>query len=152
MVPVSRRIPARGIRGVVALLAVLALGACANPLGGRSDTSRQWLRWRDQRITDYTFRYARQCFCQDYGTLVVEVRDGVVTHVHSEQGIPVAQPDVHVPTVDELFARIIVAEREGTHTDVDYHDSRAYPTDATIGTLENDAGVRHVISDLRRID
>ena len=148
-----------------ALLLALAAAACSGnddagvlvdpqPVAGvAGDVSRQREVWRAQDIDDYRFAYSRVCFCLQRGTVQVTVRDGRITdvrQVESGQAVP-RESWAEFPTVDALFEQIAAAQSRNVYTDIKFHPSLGYPVEAEVGTLANDAGVRHTVSGLTRI-
>jgi hypothetical protein len=146
-----------------ALVLALASAACsdngvlvdARPVQGvAGDVSQQRGVWEAQGVDDYRFAYSRLCFCVQRGTVQVTVRDGRVTdvrQVESGQAVP-RESWAEFPTVDALFERITDARSRGEYTAVTFHPTLGYPVEAEIGTLANDAGVRHLLSGLERIN
>lgn len=136
---------------------LLALGGCAAAAvpgaePGSGGVAAQRARWEAQRLDDYRFTVARTCRCTDDARqpAVVEVRGDRVVRVTSVGTGRELDPGLGF-TVDELFDRIAAAERGGTAPAVQYHPQRGYPTRATVGTLENDAGVEYSLSDLEPV-
>ena len=110
--------------------------------------------WEAQDIDDYRFAYSRVCFCVPRGTVQVTVRGGRIADVREVEGnrpVP-RQHWAEYPTVDALFDQIAEAQSRNEHTAVKFHPTLGYPVEAEIGTLANDAGTRHVLSGLTRID
>jgi len=111
-------------------------------------------RWEAQGIDDYRYRYQPICFCGFTDEVVITVKDRRIESVRlvkNGEAVPSSQWRIF-PTVDELFAHLAAAQQSGTYTDAVYHPELGYPIVATIGTLENDAGVRHTLRDLEPID
>lgn len=139
------------------LLLALTLSGCARPFllprDENGDVAARRHRWESQNLDDYRFTFARTCFCPPLGAVVVEVRDDHVVAVKDAQtGSPVTGPQAQgIPTIDQLFDFISAAANEGTYLDVKYHASLGYPTEAEIGTLANDAGVRYSIGNVQRV-
>ena len=139
------------------LLLALTLSGCARPFllprDEEGEVAAQRRRWESQNLDDYRFTIARTCFCVPLGAVVVEVRDDHVVSVKDAQtGSPVTGPEAQgIPTIDELFDAIDAAADEGTYLDVKYHSSLGYPTEAEIGTLANDAGVRYSVGSVQRV-
>ena len=146
------------IRGIRTLLFAVALAGCAAPLtradAGAQNASAERRLWAQQRMDDYRFTFSRECFCLGRGPMVVTVRDGRVVDTRDPQtGRPLPENEaVGVMTIDQLFDRIAEAQAKGEHTDVEYHPTLGYPTDAEIGPLANDAGIRYHVSDLQRLN
>lgn len=152
------------IRPIVFVLA-LAVAACSSndgdvlvdprPVEGvAGNVAEQRQLWARQGIDDYRVAYSRVCFCIQRGTVQLTVRDGRITdvrQVESGQRVPGEAVGEYL-TVNDLFTRIEQAQASGTYTDVKYHPTLGYPVEAEIGTLANDAGVRHTLSGLVRID
>ncbi len=150
----------------LALVFTLAAAACSDnddldvlvdpqPVEGVAGTTAQQRQvWEGQGIDDYRFAYSRLCFCLQRGTVQVTVRDGRITDVRQvESGQPVPRDAWgEFPTVDGLFDGIIAAQARDDYTSIKYHPTLGYPVEAEIGTLANDAGVRHMLSGLARID
>ncbi|HEX6042017.1 DUF6174 domain-containing protein [Longimicrobium sp.] len=150
----------------IALLLALSAAACSGkddllifvdtqPVEGvAGNVAQQRQKWEGKGIDDYRFAYSRVCFCLQHGTVQVTVRDGRVTDVRKvESGEPVAREYWReFPTVDELFGAISDAQGREDVTAVKFHPTLGYPVEAEIGTLANDAGVRHVLSGLAAID
>ncbi|HEX8694095.1 MAG TPA: DUF6174 domain-containing protein [Longimicrobium sp.] len=111
-------------------------------------------RWEAQGIDDYRYRYFATCFCLFDEEVMITVEDRRITSVRLvKNGEAVPREDWWLfPTVDELFARLASAQRSGTYNDAVFHPRLGYPMTATIGTLENDAGVRHQLRDLEPAD
>jgi hypothetical protein len=154
------------IRPVVLVLA-LSAAACSGgdgPLGILVDpqpvegvagtVTQQRQVWNEEGSDDYRFAYSRVCFCPQRGTVQVTVRDGRVTGVRQvESGRAVDRAAWgEFPTVDELFDVIAAAQSRNEYTAVKFHPTLGYPVEAEIGTLANDAGVRHQLSGLELID
>ncbi len=139
------------------LLLALALSGCARPFllprDEEGEVAAQRHRWESQNLDDYRFTFAQTCFCAPLGAVVVEVRDDRVVAVKDAQtGSPVTGPSsLGIPTIDELFDYIAEAADEGTYLDVKYQSSMGYPTEAEIGTLANDAGVRYSVGNVQRV-
>lgn len=150
----------------LALVLTLAAAACSGnddidvlvdpqPVEGvAGNVAQQRGVWERRGIDDYRFAYGRVCFCLQHGTVQVTVRDGRVTDVRQvESGQPVPRESWgEFPTVDGLFDAIIAAQARDDYTAVKYHPTLGYPVEAEIGTLANDAGVRHMLGALVRID
>jgi hypothetical protein len=142
---------------ITPLLLALALSGCAHPFllprDENGDVAAQRRRWDSQNLDDYRFHFARTCFCVPMGVVVVEVRDDQVVAVKDAQtGSPVTGPEAQgIPTIEQLFDEIAEAASEGTYLDVQYHSSQGYPTEAEIGTLANDAGVRYSVGNVQRV-
>lgn len=147
----------RSPRFLPALFALLVLAACSDPFGSEpvpvtGETREQLEKWKAQRLHDYRFIVSRNCFCPPEATQParVEVRGGRVARVTSVRTGTAL--DVRLGfTVDQLFAWIAAAERDGTYLSVLYHPRRGHPVEAVIGTLANDAGVGYSISSLEAI-
>jgi hypothetical protein len=147
-----------------ALVLALATAACSGtddvlvdpqPVEGvAGDVSQQRGVWDAQDLDDYRFAYSRVCFCVQRGTVQVTVRDGRITDVRQvESGQPVPREAWgEFPTVDALFERIAEAQSRNEYTALKFHPTRGYPVEAEIGTLANDAGVRHMLSGLTPIN
>lgn len=122
--------------------------------GVAGDAPQQREVWAAQDIDDYRFAYSRVCFCLQRGTVQVTVRDGQITDVRQvENGRRVPRENwSEFLTVDALFDEIAKAQARSEHTAVKFHPTLGYPVEAEIGTLANDAGVRHMLSGLTRID
>jgi hypothetical protein len=139
------------------LLLALTLSGCAQPFllprDGDGEVAAQRRRWESQNVDDYRFTFARTCFCPPLGAVVVEVRnDRVVAVKDAQTGTPITGPEANgIPTIDQLFDYIADAASEGTYLDVKYHSSLGYPTEAEIGTLANDAGVRYSVGNVQRV-
>jgi hypothetical protein len=139
------------------LLLALALSGCARPFllprDEEGEVSAQRRRWEAQNLDDYRFNLSRTCFCVPLGAVVVEVRDDRVVAVKDARtGNPVTGPEAQgIPTIDQLFDYIAEAADEGTYLDVRYHSTLGYPTEAEIGTLANDAGVRYSVGSVQRV-
>ena len=134
-----------------------ALGILVDPQpveGIAGSVAQQRQVWEGQGIDDYRFAYSRVCFCPQRGTVQVTVRNGRVTDVRQvERGRAVDREAwAEFPTVDELFDAIAAAQSRNEHTAVKFHPTLGYPVEADIGTLSNDAGTRHMLSGLARID
>lgn len=155
----------RRIRPFALVLALaLATAACSGtddvlvdpqPVEGvAGDVSQQRGVWDAQDLDDYRFAYSRVCFCVQRGTVQVTVRDGRITdvrQVESGQAVP-REAWGEFPTVDVLFEQIAEAQSRNEYTALKFHPSLGYPVDAEIGTLANDAGVRHMLSGLTPIN
>jgi hypothetical protein len=151
---------------LVALVLSLAAAACSGsdalgvsvdpqPVQGVSgDAAQQRALWDAQDVDDYRFAYHRVCFCMQRGTVQVTVRDGRVTDVRQVgSGWPVPRDAWgEFLTVDALFQEIAEAQARGEYTAATYHPTLGYPVEADVGTLANDAGVRHILSGLKPID
>lgn len=142
---------------LVSLCTLLALGGCAVAAvpgvePGSGGVSAQRGKWEAQRLDDYRFTVARTCRCTDEARqpAVVEVRGDRVVKVTSVGTGRELDPGLGF-TVDELFDRIAAAERSGSAPAVQYHPRRGYPTRATVGTPENDAGVEYSLSSLEPV-
>ncbi|HST59310.1 MAG TPA: DUF6174 domain-containing protein [Longimicrobium sp.] len=148
-----------------ALVLTLAAAACAGgdylvvvdpqPVAGvAGDAPQQRGVWDAQDIDDYRFAYSRVCFCPQRSTVQVTVRDGRVTDVRQvNNGRPVPRENwVEFLTVDALFDAIAEAQARSEYTALKFHPTLGYPVEAEIGTLANDAGVRHLLSGLEPID
>jgi hypothetical protein len=139
------------------LLLAVALSGCARPFllprDEDGEVAAQRRRWESQNLDDYRFNFARTCFCGPLGAVIVEVRDDHVVSVKDAQtGSPVIGANAQgIPTIDKLFDYIEAAADEGTYLDVKYHASLGYPTEAEIGTLANDAGVRYSVGNVQRV-
>jgi hypothetical protein len=150
----------------LALVLTLAAAACSGnddlgvlvdpqPVQGVAGNAAQQRQvWKGKGIDDYRFAYSRLCFCLQRGTVQVTVRDGRVTDVRQvESGQPVPREAWgEFPTVDQLFDGIAAAQARNDYTAIAFHPTLGYPVEAEIGTLANDAGVRHVLSGLVPID
>lgn len=150
----------------LALVLTLAAAACSGtdaldvlvdpqPVEGVAGNAAQQRQvWTGQGIDDYRFAYSRLCFCLQRGTVQVTVRDGRITDVRQvESGQPVPRDSWgEFPTVDQLFDDIATAQSRDEYTALKFHPTLGYPVEAEIGTLANDAGVRHMLSGLVRID
>jgi Family of unknown function (DUF6174) len=141
------------IRRTWFLLFAVMLTACVPPAvsqGGAGDAVAQQRVWARQRLNDYRFVLQRECFCLGRGPVVVVVRDGAVAELRDPRtGQPAAEGAIVDPmTVNELFSRIIEAQANGEHTDVEYHPTLGYPTVAEIGSLAADAGIRYHVTEL----
>lgn len=133
------------------------LGVLVDPQpveGVAGNPAQQRTVWEAQSIDDYRFAYHRVCFCLQRGTVQVTVRDGRVTDVRQvENGRAVPRESWgEFLTVDGLFEEIAQAQARSDYTAVKFHPTLGYPVEAEIGTLANDAGVRHILSGLTRID
>lgn len=140
------------------LLFAVALAGCAAPLtqadAGAQDAYAQRRLWERQGMDDYRFVFSRDCFCLGRGPVLVTVRDGRVAETRNPQtGQPVSTEEATgVMTIDALFDRIAEAQANGEYTDIEYHPTLGYPTDAEIGTLANDAGVRYHVTNVQRLN
>lgn len=156
---------ARRIRPFILVLSLAAaacsgndeMGVLADPQpvdGVAGSPAQQRTVWEAQAIDDYRFTYSRVCFCLQRGTLRVTVRDGRVTDVRQmKTGLQVPRETWgEFLTVDGLFDEIAEAQARSEYTAVKFHPALGYPVEAEIGTLANDAGVRHILSGLTRID
>lgn len=97
-------------RKLPAMLALLALAACAEPtLQGGGDASLRAARdlWASHGIRDYGYLLTRTCDCpaEQQGPVRVEVRDGApVSVTYAGSGEPAPQADFgQLDTVEELF-------------------------------------------------
>lgn len=145
-------------RRIRSVLFAFALAGCAAPLAqggaGAQDASAQRQLWERQRMDDYRFVLTRECFCLGRGPVQVIVRDDRVAETRDPQTGAAISGDaaIGVMTIDQLFDRIAEAEANGEHTEVQYHPTLGYPTDAVIGTLANDAGTRYHVADVTRLE
>ncbi len=149
-----------------ALVLTLAAAACSGndemdvltdpqPVQGvAGNPAQQRTAWEAQAIDDYRFAYSRVCFCLQRGTVRVTVRDGRVTDVRQvKTGLQVPRESWgEFLTVDGLFDEIAEAQARSEYAAATFHPTLGYPVEAEIGTLANDAGVRHLLSGLERID
>ena len=156
--PMTRRI--RPFALVLALAAAACSGngdgvlADPQPVEGVAGNTAQYrAMWQAQDIDDYRFTYSRVCFCIQRGTVRVTVRGGQVTDVRQESGQPVPRESwAEYPTIDALFGYIAEAQARNDYTAIKFHPTLGYPVEAEIGTLANDAGTRHILSGLTRLD
>ena len=141
---------------LIALVLPLAGTACAHrPAPAQTSTvstadgelARARRLWAEKGPKSYRYLYQANCFCYIRDELEIVVEDGRMTSARrTGSGEWVAETFwVAFPTVDELFDAIEKARREGTPVEARYHPELGYPTDVTIGTMANDAGVRHVL-------
>lgn len=146
----------------ILVLSVAALGGCSqlgniidpDPVDGEAAERLQV--WRSQNIDDYRFVHSADCFCGGEYTApkAITVRDGLIVDArYVRTGEPVSV-DVRamLPTVEKVFDWIAEAQARDDYLDVKYHPQLGYPMEATIGTLANDAGTRHFLAQLQRID
>ena len=110
-------------------------------------------RWQALGLQHYQFVLARSCFCVEEVRLpaLVEVRDGVVTRVTARSDGRTLDPQ-HFLSIEQLFAQAIEAAERGEPIVLRHDAEYAYPTELTIGTLANDAGVAYTVSGVRRME
>lgn len=104
-------------------------------------------QWREKGPRDYRYVYQAVCMCYIRDKVRVTVENGRVTaarKVSDDDWMPETFW-VAFPTVDRLFAQIEEALRGGTPVEARYDPALGYPVDVTIGTLADDAGVRHTL-------
>lgn len=152
----------RILRPFAVVCALAAFAGCDNfilpafddtrPVSGELAVMRQ--RWEAQGIDDYRYRYQPTCFCVFTDEVVITVEDRRITSVRLVKNGQVVPNDEwrFFPTVDDLFADLAAAQQSGTYNAAAYHPDLGYPMVAVIGTLANDAGVRHHLHDLELID
>lgn len=121
----------------MALLAVLALTGvptgCDDPVvPAITDLAQAMDRWESRGPRDYSFDYLVSCFCPvpEVQPLRIEVRDGEVTRAvpaGSDEWLP-QKSLVEIPTIDDLFERILDAiDGEADRVDATYDDRLGYP-------------------------
>jgi hypothetical protein len=115
----------------------LLLGACSGDATGASDTSIRvhQARWQSQNLASYSFVYQASCFCPHYDPVLIEVRGGHVASVRDRatgQPLAAGEPGPAWPTVDDLFAQLLADRALGLDLEVQWNESRGYPTAAVI--------------------
>ena len=112
-----------------------------------SELARARRLWAEKGPKSYRYLYRASCFCYIRDELEIVVENGRMTSARrTKDGDWVAETFwVAFPTVEELFDAIEKARREGTPVEARYDPELGYPTDVTIGTMANDAGVRHIL-------
>lgn len=144
---------------LIALVLPLAGTACAHRpapaqtaqttsvAAAEAELARARRLWQEKGPRSYRYLYRADCFCYIRDELEIVVEEGRMTSARRRpSGEWVAETFwVAFPTVDELFDAIEKARREGTPVEARYDPELGYPTDVTIGTVANDAGVRHTL-------
>jgi Family of unknown function (DUF6174) len=99
-------------------------------------------RWRDARVTHYSFRSTVSCFCSLEFVMPkrVTVRDGRVTAV-VDIATGVSHPTEWRQSIDSVFTLVRREIRERPERlEVTYDRQLGYPRTLTYGTPENDGG------------
>ncbi len=101
------------------------------------DTGRA--RWEAARVTSYTFRFERSCYCATpwVRPMRIQVRDGaVVEAVFADDGEPLPA-EIEPPTIELLFDEVQSAiDREAHSIMASYDPVLGYPTDVSIDLIE----------------
>ena len=104
------------------------------------DIARQ--RWRDARLTSYSFKSSLSCYCpiEYLGPHTVTVRNGQVTAVVDRRTGAQRPTDYRQP-IDSIFAFIELQLRERPDLlEATYDAQYGYPRSLKWGTPANDAG------------
>ena len=76
--------------------------------------------WEAAGIDDYTWRIRRECFCGPIEPIDVRVEDGIAIDVVTAGGDRVTDTEGLILTVDDLFAAMRRARREGGDITAEY--------------------------------
>jgi hypothetical protein len=138
---------------LAALLTFSANGCKSTVTGPKSELEEARARWSMVAPAAYTVVVSRSCECLEaaVGPVLVTVRNGVAqSRLYTQSGAPVVTThDDRFPTVDELFAIIEAAMRDGIQPmDVTYDPTFGYPTRVFIGDTSADGGEAYFARDL----
>jgi hypothetical protein len=146
---------------LIATVLAFSTAACAPaaaptdvpPPAASGDAAAAQRTWESRRPAAYAYNLDVSCFCIHRGQYAVEVRNGQIASVRdAETGAPAAADRVQwILTVDQLFARIHEASRDGTPVRAEYHPQLGYPVEAEIGMLANDSGTLYRLTSLRAL-
>lgn len=140
----------------LALVALLAVPACSDPLGpAASDLTRAMLRWNGAQITTYEFTVVRSCFCYVRRLRVTVDHDSVVSVTDLDTNLAVDTTYLRdMLTVDRVFALIRrTIDSKPASLRADYDAQLGYPVtfsvDPDFQTADEEFGV--TISELNVI-
>ena len=132
-------------------LALIALVAGCGDLTGPGDLHAARRLWESQNISSYEYVLRRLCFCGGpEGRVIVTVVDDAVVSV-VEEGSRAPVQNVGYPTIDDLFSVAEIAHENDRLRAVEYDQDKGYPSLVDICCLEDDSGVRYVITDLQPV-
>jgi hypothetical protein len=133
----------------LALLAACARPAPPAPLPGPAAALDGMVRWRERAVRDYTVSLTVSCMCIHRGDYRLTVRDGrTASALDGSSAAVSAERLALLPSVDALYQQIADALLSGTPVRVELDPALSFPTQAVIGTPENDAGVVYQMRDL----
>jgi hypothetical protein len=123
-------------RAMLALAALLLVGACGDATSPTVEARSARVRWEHERPADYSFTLTRGCECLTplVSPVVVEVRGGVVrslTYAGSGTAVDTRLASFF-PTIDGLFAEIEDAAKRADHVDAEYDRGYGYPRHVSI--------------------
>lgn len=140
-----RRSPARALRALAMVLALVTAASCGEDLGFSPMSERLRLsvardRWLDHAPRDYQFTMQRICFCIDIPEMRVIVVDGAVVSVRPVGGgeeLTGFDRGRFLPIVD-LFALLLEGiERPAYAVHAEYDPSLGFPADVFIDYERN---------------
>lgn len=137
--------------GRVVPFALMALVTGCSDLTGPGDLTAARRLWESQNISSYEYVLRRLCFCggPEGRVIVTVVDDAVVSVVEESSRTPVE--NVGYPTIDDLFVVAEIARENDRLRAVEYDQDKGYPSLVDICCLEDDSGVRYVVSDLQPV-
>lgn len=129
-------------------LALMVFAGCSDLTGPQSLPAARRL-WESQNISSYEYVLRRFCFCggPEGRVIVTVVNDAVVSIVEESSGAPV-QNDGY-PTIDDLFVVAEIARENDRLRAVEFDQGWGYPKRVEICCLEDDSGVRYIVTDLQ---
>ena len=132
---------------VVPVAAMLAFAGCNDLTGPESLGPAQRL-WESRNLSSYHYVVRRTCFCVGpVGAVEVAVHDDEVVRAFEQSSGTLLDPRSW-PTVDDLFAMVQSADANDRLIKVEFHEDLGYPTRIEICCLEDDSGVRYVVTAL----
>jgi hypothetical protein len=135
------------------LLLVLMTACAADDALTDSKIAAAKRRWDQSEPSSYEMTLSQTCFCIRPGLVVVTITNGiVVSAVGGNGGLEIPNDELRLlPTVDELFDRIVSSRLAGRTVDAAFHPLRGYPVRIEIDEhlLPADGGVVYQISSVR---
>ncbi len=112
----------------------------APPKGLDAEGVAAWERWKQQGLTDYTYRLTVGCFCPALMGVPVAVKDSSVTEVDGKRydadrsvtGFANTQP-----TIDGLFVELGQALEDADDVTVKYDKTTGVPSSVAIDWIKN---------------
>jgi len=125
---------------IVALL--ITISGCVDKVAEPEDGSLEtnYLKWKSQRINDYSIEQTHMCFCI-HGAMkvLVQVRNNQIVNVQDLEGVQVIKPEFwqYYKTIDQLFETVSKAVINKPHSfTIEYDKVYGFPQSFFVDPIE----------------